>query len=65
MAYTLTLPADAQFAFPVTVTAPEGWVPAGYHVTTCASCGQVTEPYSASDPRLVHRATGWGMCAAR
>ena len=63
MAYQITFPADARFAFPVTLTAPEGWEPAGYHVTTCPQCGEVTEPYSTYDPRPVHRATGWEMCS--
>ncbi len=63
MPYTITLPADSTFAYPVTLTAPDGWVPAGYHVSTCERCGEVTEPYSTYEPRIVHRATGWGMCA--
>ena len=54
---------DAGYSWPIAIPAPEGWAPAGYHVTTCETCGEVTEPYSATDPRIVHRGTGWGMCA--
>lgn len=54
---------DAGLSYPIAVPAPEGWEPRGYHVTTCEGCGEVTGPYSDTDPRVVHRATGWGMCA--
>jgi hypothetical protein len=66
MSYTITLPGrmtDEGYSWPVTLTAPEDWAPRGYHVTTCERCGEVLEPYSTYEPRLVHRATGWGMCA--
>lgn len=54
---------DQGYSYPVAIPAPEGWQPKGYRVTTCGTCGEVTEPYSGTDPRIVHRATGWGMCA--
>lgn len=54
---------DAGLSYPIAVPVPEGWVPAGYHVPTCERCGEITEPYSTYEPRIVHRATGWGMCA--
>ena len=67
MAYSVTFPRtrDAVLGWlgEVTLTAPEGWTPPTYHVATCPDCGQVIEAYSPADPRIVHRATGWAMCA--
>lgn len=54
---------DAGLSYPIAISAPEGWQPRGYHVTTCGTCGEVTERYSDTDPRIVHRATGWAMCS--
>lgn len=66
MTYTITFPRTYDpllgWLSEITLTAPEGWVPRGYRVTTCKDCGEVTEPYSMTDQRVVHRATGWGMC---
>ena len=67
MPYSITYPRTRDpllgWLSEITLTAPEGWVPDGYHVTTCERCGEVTEPYGMYEPRIVHRATGWGMCS--
>lgn len=35
---------------------------AGTPQTYCADCGQQTEQYSVSEPRIVHVSTGWTRC---
>jgi hypothetical protein len=59
---SVTLPADDRHPYEWTITWPAGWTPPGYHVTVCEACGGVTEPYSDTDPRTVHRDTGWTRC---
>ena len=69
MPYTITFPRTYDpllgWLSETTLTAPEGWVPPGWHVAQRVACREVMEPYSANDRTLVHRATGWGMCAPR
>jgi hypothetical protein len=68
MPYTITYPRTRDpllgWLSEITLTAPEGWAPRGYQVKTCERCGEVTEPYSDYEPRIVHRATGWEMCSS-
>ena len=69
MPYTITFPRHRDsllgWVGEITLTAPEGWSPPGYHVVQCVTCREVMEPYGTYEPRLVHRATGWTVCSPR